>query len=170
MSFCLNCTTNCADNYVSCITCNNRLHYVCFHDAKLTKSKCPNNISPPKYLIEMFNSPFFNFTCKQCTMSPNQNKGIDKCIDMIQSNAKLIQSLKTDITSLSSVKSYAEALNSKDLAKSITKQMAIYDRYNKTCVIFGLLEESTDNLLKSILIIYLFINFRYLIVFIQLNQ
>ena len=37
-------------------------------------------------------------------MSPNQNKGIDKCIDpgidMIQSNAKLTQSLKTDITSL----------------------------------------------------------------------
>ena len=29
---------------------------------------------------------------------------------MIQSNAKLIQSLKTDITSLSSVKSYAEYL------------------------------------------------------------
>ena len=58
MSFCLNCTKNCADNYVSCITCNNRLHYVCFHDAKLTKSKFPNNNSPPKYLIEMFNSPF----------------------------------------------------------------------------------------------------------------
>ena len=33
-------------------------------------------------------------------MSPNQNKGIAKCIDMIQSNAKLIQTLKTDITSL----------------------------------------------------------------------
>ena len=48
----------------------------------------------------MFNSPYFNFTCKPCTMSPNQNKVIDKCIDMIQSNAKLIQSLKTDITSL----------------------------------------------------------------------
>ena len=23
----------------------------------------------------MFNTPFFNFTCKPCTMSPNQNKG-----------------------------------------------------------------------------------------------
>ena len=99
MSFCLNCTKNCADNYVSCITCNNRLHYVCFHDAKLL------NLNFSKYLIEMFNSPYFNFTCKPCTTSPNQNKVIDKCIDMIQSNAKLIQSLKTDITSLSSVKS-----------------------------------------------------------------
>ena len=130
----------------------------------------------------MFNSPFFNFTCKPCTMSPNQNKGIDKCIDMIQSNAKLIQPLKTDITSLSSVKSYAEALNSKDLAKSITKEMAISDRSNTTCVIFGLLEESTNNFLNNLgfyesanltkinSIIYLFINFRYLIVFIQLNQ
>ena len=144
MSFCLNCTKNCADNYVSCITCNNRLHYVCFHDAKLL------NLNFSKYLIEMFNSPYFNFTCKPCTTSPNQNKVIDKCIDMIQSNAKLIQSLKTDITSLSSVKSYAEALNSKDLAKSITKQMAIFDRSNKTCVIFGLLEESTDNLLNDL--------------------
>ena len=67
-------------------------------------------------------------------MSPNQNKGIDKCIDMIQSNAKLIQSLKTDITSLSSMKAYAEALNSKYLAKSITKQMAIFDRSNTTYV------------------------------------
>ena len=36
-------------------------------------------------------------------MSPNQNKGIDKCIYMIQSSAKLIQSLKTYITSLSTV-------------------------------------------------------------------
>ena len=93
-------TNNCADNYVYYITCNNRLHYVCFDDAKLTKYKFANNNSPPKYLIEMFNSPFFNFTCKPCTISPNQNKGIDKCIDMIQSNDKLIQSLKTDITSL----------------------------------------------------------------------
>ena len=59
MSFCLNCTNTFADNYVSCITCNNRLHYVCFHDAKLTKSKFPNNNSV-KYLIEMFNSPFFD--------------------------------------------------------------------------------------------------------------
>ena len=85
----------------------------------------------------MFNSHFFNFTCKLC--HPIKIRvGIDKCINMIQSNAKLIQSLKTDITSLSSVKSYAEALNSKDLAKSITKQMAISDRSNKTCVIFGL--------------------------------
>ena len=58
MSFCLNCTNNCAANYVSCITCNNRLQYVCFHDAKLTKYKFPNNNSILKYLIEMFNSPF----------------------------------------------------------------------------------------------------------------
>ena len=64
----------------SCITCNNRLHNVCFHDAKLTKSKFPNNNSPPKYLIEMFNSPFFNCTCKPCTMSPNQYNGIDKVL------------------------------------------------------------------------------------------
>ena len=48
------------------------------------------------------------------------------------------------------MKSYAEAINSKDLAKSITKQMAIYDRYNKTCVIFGLLDESSDNFLNEL--------------------
>ena len=79
---------------------------VCFHDAMLTKSKFPINHCPSKFLIEMFNSSFVKFTCKPCTMSPNQNKGIDKCINMIQSNANLIQSLKTDITSLSSVKSF----------------------------------------------------------------
>ena len=45
------------------------------------------------------------------------------------------------------MKSYDEALNSKDLAKSMTKKMAISDR---SCVIFDLLKESTDNLLNGL--------------------
>ena len=48
------------------------------------------------------------------------------------------------------MKLYSEALNSKDLAKSITKQMAISDRSNTTCVICCLLEESTDNFLNDL--------------------
>ena len=42
------------------------IDYTMYAFMMLTKSKFPNNNSARKNSIEMFNSPFFKFTCKCC--------------------------------------------------------------------------------------------------------
>lgn len=67
-----------------------------------------------------------------------------KTLDNIKSN------LNNSVIDKSNNTFYSEAANCIQLAKSITKQMAIEDRSSKTCIIFGLNEESSPTLINNL--------------------
>ena len=48
MSNCISCSEDYVKQYIMCSICNNKIHYACLHDAKLTKCKFANKNTPPK--------------------------------------------------------------------------------------------------------------------------
>ena len=156
MSNCILCSVDCVKQYIMCNSCNNKIHYVCLHDAKLIKSKFANNNTPPNYLLDMFDSPYFNFTCNSCSTLPtisNNDTSFNDTINNVFTNLnELIAKLKLDLVATN------DTLNQhKDTITTLTDTINNLVESNNTLiksngdmkVEYSNLLESNNSLIKS---------------------
>ena len=68
---CYICTNISQEKLLSC-SCGNHIHIKCLHKAKILSNHWSNG-NPPKYVLEIFDSPNFNFNCLSCDKTNASN-------------------------------------------------------------------------------------------------
>ena len=117
------------EKLLSC-SCGNTIHFKCLHKATIVSSHWSNS-TPPKYIIDIFNSPYFKLYCKNCTISTSDisNTTTDSHLlndihNNVLINTNLINAIKLQVSDLitnAPSKSYASVLsaNVDNINKSI---------------------------------------------------
>ena len=138
------------------------LHLVCLFDAKVIKSKFPNNNNPSKYFYKYIHYTCIDFLANSSNNTPlitpieNNNTNLNTYISLIKNNESLLNSINTDIKSLTnniseyskSSPSYSDVTNHQLLSKSISKEITISINIRKCFIVYGIKE---DGLLDSLL-------------------